>query len=247
MRQERLFKVMRVEPVKGSETILKVADNDAPLLIERRQGRGSVMLMATSADLQWTSLPKADLYTILIHQAVTHMSSRPESLRYLVGEDATLSINGHKAGETVRISGPMGDPVNVQLAAQENRVVCPIPTSRPGIYVAETSGDKTVEARTVAINVDAGESNVRVIDSTVLEERVSDTAVEVVSANESMLSAITQGRVGLELTKTLLILGLLVFIAQGFLARLFTNRIDRSEVDVTSALQKSRVAAARRS
>jgi len=100
---------------------------------------------------------------------------------------------------------------------------------------------------TLAANVDPMESNVRVVEASILSQTLELTGATVVSQAGALATAIEQSRQGRELAGLLLMCGIAVFILQSLLARYFTNRMSKPDHDVAESLQKSRVAAARRS
>ena len=100
----------------------------------------------------------------------------------------------------------------------------------------------------VAANVNASESNVRVVEGPALANSLDDTGVKVLNRAGSMADAIQDERRGSELSGRLLIAAIIAFILQSILARRFTNRINREDTtDLATTLQMSQVAAARRS
>jgi hypothetical protein len=100
----------------------------------------------------------------------------------------------------------------------------------------------------LAANVDARESDVKVLGTGAIETLLAPMGVTVISKDGDLAAAIEKNRRGSELAMLLLYLAVAVFILQSILARYFTNKISRDDVpDLTAALQSSRVAAARRS
>ena len=99
-----------------------------------------------------------------------------------------------------------------------------------------------------AANVNTSESNVRVVESAVLSNTLDSIGVKVIKDEGSMSNAIEKERRGSELSQRLLLAALIIFILQSILARRFTNRINREDTkDLSTTLQMSQVAAARRS
>ena len=96
--------------------------------------------------------------------------------------------------------------------------------------------------------MNTSESNVRVVESAVLSNTLDSIGVKVIKDEGSMSNAIEKERRGSELSQRLLLAALIIFILQSILARRFTNRINREDTkDLSTTLQMSQVAAARRS
>ena len=94
-------------------------------------------------------------------------------------------------------------------------------------------------------NVDPREGDVKVTEN--LEEIMASAKAELIPLTSEVAGLIKNSRKGTEISKSLLILALLLFLAQGFLAKLFTNRMtSKGEADLQESLRKHTVIAARR-
>ncbi len=135
---------------------------------------------------------------------------------------------------------------DVRVTQDGDQIVAEVSLSERGIYEIEAEDDKP--GVVVAANVNASESNVRVVEGPALANSLDDTGVKVLNRAGSMEDAIKDARFGSELSVRLLIAAIIVFILQSILARRFTNRINREDTtDLATTLQMSQVAAARRS
>ncbi len=240
----RFSKIIRVEPAAESQTILTVAQERSPLLLERHHGAGTVLMFTTSADRSWNELAIHPLYTMLLQQAVTNMTSHPDSRQATVGQSAALQVPGREIGDPVQLTDPAGVTTESKVTQAEQRSVCAIDTEFVGIY--EVAGTADLAATAVAANVDPAESNVRVVDAGALSSQLDPLGVRVVAESAALETAINSSRQGRELAGILLLMGIGVFLLQSFLAKYFTNRMSSGEADVSAALQMRRVAAARR-
>jgi hypothetical protein len=238
----RINTIIESEPAPESQVILRIAENNMPLLLAREIGAGSVLLFTTSADRSWNALAVHPLYAMLLQQAATTMSSQPESRLTACGEAMVHRIQSDakrltlvKPDGTSDIMRPdqIGETLNIELTAE-----------LPGIY---QYNDDTGSALTaVAANIDATESNVRVIASKSLESKVDSIGLNVIDPGSSAADAIKSARRGSDLSSLLLTLAILCFLIQSVIAKIFTKKISRGETDVAASLQLSQVAAARR-
>lgn len=240
----RFSKVMKVKAANGGQTILSLSEDNTPLLLSRPVGEGTVLLFTTSADREWSNLPVHPLYTMLLQQAATNLTSQPDTRKVTVGEPAELSLAGRKVGERVDMNKPEGK-VNVTVTQNGARIVAAVDTDLIGIY--EVPGVDEFPTVAIAANVDPDESNVRVVDAGALSNELTPAGIEVVEPGDAITKAIELVRGGAELTRRLLIAGIVIFLLQSLLARYFTHRMSEGETDVIASLQMSRVAAARRS
>jgi hypothetical protein len=235
----RFSRVVNVKPKASGATILSVAEQELPLLLHRKVGRGAVLLCTTTADRQWSQFAINPLYPMLMHQAVTNMTSDPDARKITAGETADLPVTGRKVGDLAKVVDPKGITSDVRITQKGEQPVCSVETEVPGVYA--------LPGMAVAANVDAGEANVRVVDTMTVTNKLNPLEVRVAGEGDDLAVAITEARLGRELSFWLLVLGIAVFLLQSFLARLFTHRMSKVEsVDVGASLQMSRVAAARR-
>jgi uncharacterized membrane protein len=242
----RFSKVVAVEPAPGSETILSIAETNTPLLLSRKVGAGTVLLFTTSADQTWSSFAVHPLYAMLMQQAVTSLTSRPDAVQFTAGEDVALPVTGREVGDSVALTKPNGEASAVRVTQNRDQTVAAIEFDQLGIYQIAADGAKP--GMVLAANVDARESDVKVLGTGAIETLLAPMGVTVISKDGDLAAAIEKNRRGSELAMLLLYLAVAVFILQSILARYYTNKISRDDVpDLTAALQSSRVAAARRS
>ena len=244
----RVRKVIRVEPHSGSQKLLSVSEDGLPLLLSRQIGTGTSLLFTSSADRSWNELPVHPIYTMLLQQAVTSLTSHPERQQFTVGESTDIPVTSREVGEVVHISTPSGEKLDVKVSRSGQISVCALDPDEAGIYhLAGKSDDDTAGSVTVAFNVDPAESSVRIVEAKALDKQLGPIGVKVIANSAKLAGAIEDGRKGRELADILLILGILAFILQAVLAKRFTDRMSEDKTDVSSALQMSRVVAARRS
>jgi hypothetical protein len=175
------------------------------------------------------------------------LTSDPDRLQLTVGSDASLPLREREAGEFVALLTPgTEEPEEIRVIQNGDQLTAPVSLTKHGIYEIKAEEGKPGVA--IAANVNASESNVRVIESAALTNTLDPTGVTVLSREGSMSQAIEKERRGSELSHRLLLAALIVFILQSILARRFTNRINREDTkDLSATLQMSQVAAARRS
>ena len=249
----RITKQIEATPAENGEVLI-TSQSGNPVLLSRSTGSGTVLLFTTSASKRWNNLPREPLYTILLQQAVTMLTSDPDRLQLTVGNDASLPITNREAGEFVALfkypGGVMSpdtkEPEEIRVIQNGDQMAAPVSLTTHGIYEIKAEGDKP--GVVFAANVNTSESNVRVVESAVLSNTLDSIGVKVIRGEGSMSNAIEKERRGSELSQRLLLTALIIFILQSILARRFTNRINREDTkDLSTTLQMSQVAAARRS
>ena len=242
----RITKQFEATPTENSEVLI-TSQSGNPVLLSRSTGSGTVLLFTTSASKRWNNLPREPLYAILLQQAVTMLTSNPDRLQLTVGNDASLLLTKREAGEFVDLLRPdTKEPEEIRVIQNGDQLAAPVSLTKRGIYEIKAEEGKPGVA--IAANVNASESNVRGVETAALENTLDSTGVQVLNREGSPSKAIKDARRGSELSQRLLLAALIVFILQSILARRFTNRINREDTkDLSTTLQMSQVAAARRS
>ncbi|MFP6899984.1 MAG: hypothetical protein VCA36_03510, partial [Opitutales bacterium] len=241
----RVQRVMKVTPDADSVTILSLSDSKLPLLLEKKVGLGIVLLFTTTADRAWSNLAVHPLFPMLMQQAVTHLTSRPGERNTLVGGSVQIPLAGQQAGDVVTLRTPDDESSSITLTVLNSGiVVCPVEVDGAGFYDIETETNAVVS---MAVNVDSQEADARVISSDSLEKELEGTRATVISPEGNLASIVKDGRKGMEISITLLLLAFAIFVLQGYLAKRFTSRMTSSgESTLEESLHKHTVAAARR-
>lgn len=238
--------VVQVEPAPDSQTILSLAENEIPLLLSGNVGSGSVLMFTTAADRSWSEFPLHPLYVMLLQQTVTNVSSEIGSRNVTVGTLCRLSAPGRNVDDRVGVTNPQKEIRETKVTlSQQLQPICAFEPDKVGFYKVALAKETGTPEAVMAVNVDSSESGVPVLKKAELEGRLGSLNVAVAEQKE-LKGAIEKNRRGRELSTILLVLGIVIFILQSLLAKLFTNRMSDPETDITTTLEMSRVAAARR-
>ena len=188
----RVLAVLPVRPPENDPLVrtLLALEDGTPLLVERRQGAGRLVYLATSADLGWTDLPARAAFVPLVHALTLALGvadvGRPEPA-HVVGTPRELPVEGLAPGAVIRVTDPQGT-VHA-LAAPEATFTR---VSRPGVYRVEAGG-KTFA---FAAATPRAESDPRRIDEAELLAKLPRDAVEIVPAVERPAAGGSEGRPG---------------------------------------------------
>ena len=240
----KIRKVLQVKPDASADTLLTLSRKGLPLLLEKRVGAGTVLLVTTTADRDWGNLCVHPFFPMMAQQSITHFTSRPGERTYTVGVPGEVSFTGLQADASVTLAEPESDPRGVSLSVRDDGgVFCSVDTEVPGFYEVQPEGQSS---SALAVNILPSEADVKVLPSDALGSALGKPEW-VVPLDANLEQLIKQSREGLDISRTLLILALVVFLLQGFLARLFTSRMSGDDAtDVTESLRKQTLAAARR-
>jgi hypothetical protein len=146
----RFFRYMQLRPSEGDKVLVALEDG-TPVLIERQQAGGRVLLLTAPLDREWNDLPIHPLFVQFIADAA----------RYLVEQDPTTQtarvggpvVTGLTASGGGQIFDPQGRRV---LALGEASAVDRFIPDQAGFYEIRGS----VGQKWLAVNVDARESDV---------------------------------------------------------------------------------------
>jgi uncharacterized membrane protein len=243
---------MKLSP--GGRAILNVAGEGTPLLAERTVGRGKVLLFASSADRTWSNFIIHPAGPMVVHEAISYLTTPQHERPMLVGSPLVMALpegSGQPGGagspmpsgapETPASTGstasaggqqfvtfrlPSGQTQTVSVVRRGGVDSVPAATldsmDAPGFYEGLSPTGPTIVA---AANVETSESDIACMPAQTLSAALPGVALRVITPEESIATVVTQDRVGMELWKYLLALGLVVMVVEGFLARMFSRRM----------------------
>lgn len=147
-----------LEPFDDTDevTTLLRTEGGLPLLVERKVGRGRVLLFTGTVDLGWGSFPLQSSYMPFVQRVVTYLggeaSGGGERLSALVGDVVEVDLPGGVVEATV--TGPDGP-----VAAKVRGASLAFTPTVAGAYLVETPGAPPLAW--VAVNTELAESDVR--------------------------------------------------------------------------------------
>lgn len=109
-------RLTRVKPKPGAKVLAATSTGD-PVLLERRLGRGTVLLFTSTADSDWSDWPKGRLYVPLVHQMLGYLTDRLDQNRRIHHEAA-----GRTSAEKPGVSESDGKVFVRNAAAIESQI-----------------------------------------------------------------------------------------------------------------------------
>lgn len=162
-------------PTKEAETVLYFKDN-SPAMLERQVEQGRVLFFATSADMEWTTLPIRSAYVPLMQRSVEYLARRASNFgdkNLRAGSPIQLDVSG-LVNERAIVRGPLHEPDAMKRHVLEPRdgLVAMTP-ARSGVYEVWAESDEEgkgtrLEDLSFAVNVPAEESNLVGVKAEVL-------------------------------------------------------------------------------
>lgn len=194
----RIFRYLQlsIAPSEHPVCILSTVANDEPLILEKTIGRGRVILMATSADDSWNTLPKSAIFLPLVQELVGYLASgHAQRLNFDVGELMEVTVPAHAFRQTVRIFLPDAtEPLIAQVMPKDERFVVSLEqTTRSGIYELEVPGaDGSVQRVLCAVNVDPREGDLARLSLDEVRARTGQVDIEVVASAQPSARALAR-------------------------------------------------------
>jgi len=204
---------MPVEVLDGDKVLIRLENNE-PFLIERRFGEGRLLLVLGGLNNRWNDFPVHPVFVSFIIETARYLSGTHDiSKMHTAGDTLSLAQVGSVSGQVV---DPDGNPV---LSLADTTREQQIKLNKPGFYTVYTT-EKEVS---VAVNIDALESDLQTISQEVLD-RWQDAAAGQDPADAVAGSRVPeQEPVPTELWHWLLLLLALVIIGESLLGNTYLN------------------------
>jgi hypothetical protein len=154
----RVYGYRAVKPVESAQ-ILARFDGGSPALLERRVGRGRVLLWATTLDRTWSDLPVSSVYLPFVQRSVRYVAGYQEPKPWLsVGQvlDPALVSSARVTQRVVLTPSARRVPLN-----DEGREVMEL--TEAGFYELRGREGQDIPV-VVAANVDPAEADLSTID-----------------------------------------------------------------------------------
>jgi hypothetical protein len=215
--ETRFLKVMQAKPSAGATTVLSLAGNASPILLEHSLGRGQVFMFTTASEPGWNNMALTPVFPMLLQQMVTYLTAREFEKPRLVGNSLSLSYVDQPDSSDAVFDTPSGETVTVPV--RENRRQYEAVLDRAletGFYLARVSVQ--APGMPIAVNPDTAESDVRCLPASALAENFRESGILVAGTDEELLDAIGQTRPGMSYWRFFLAAGLVLLLIESLLA-----------------------------
>ena len=203
------FLIAEPPPANRSEQVRVLARwNDAearPAVIEKRLGRGRVLLWTITADRQWSDWPVDPTYVLAVRSAAMAIA-RPDGRE---GEATAGEPIRHRLAEGERVVDPRvvapgaadPEPAAVEQADGSGPALVHARTARAGVYAMKWKDNTGAErGHTVAVNPHKAESDLTPISNAELTDLMGNLDVPIIHYTVGETNLAGQGR---EIWKTL--------------------------------------------
>ncbi len=163
--------------------VLARFDDAEPAIIEHPLGAGRVLLFNTSANDEWSDLPRRKAFLPLVDRTLARLSSAGYRKSYVVGDTIILPVANAGIGKDVAVVAPGGSKIPTRMLMGRNTLVRTDPVTEVGVYHVEIDG-KTEKAFTV--NTSRTDSPLSPMDGEALKAWWSPADVEVIAAEDAL-------------------------------------------------------------
>jgi hypothetical protein len=227
--ETRIMRMFDVEPSPSSFTVLKLAGNGGPVLLEHSLGRGQVFMFTTTADTAWNNMALTPVFPMVMQQIVTYLSGREFERPRSVGDSLALTYVDQPDASDAVFETPSGETITVPVREAGGQYVALLENAtEDGYYTARVS----VQAAgvPVAVNVDPRESDVACLSDTELRANVEGLGLEVATDDVGLAAAIDANRTGRSAWRIFMLAALVFLVLECLLAdRMMTRNRSKAQ------------------
>jgi hypothetical protein len=157
-----LRRLVGIEPSEGAAVLMRGAAGGGtamPLLLEKRFGRGRVMLFASTCDRDWTDFPLRPAFVPWLYRVVSYLAQ--ERLAgvpiYATGAAVPVPFSAGEGLPQVTVRKPDGNLGRAELTGDAAAPLQFADTAEPGVYTMSERGREATPALFVT-NLDGDES-----------------------------------------------------------------------------------------
>ena len=214
------------DPNPNAIQIMLRFSNSDPALVERKVGRGKVILAASGAGANWNQLPLKASYVPMLYQMISYLGIGPTSSRNLrQNEPFYLALPLSDANKPVRVTNPDGKTDSQNSKLDEGGVSFAYnATVQAGVYRLAVAGSKTTDA--FAVGLPSDESNLAYADprASAVESGVPNGVLTVANSPSQLQASVRQSRYGTEIWRPFVWAVLALLFCESLLANLFGRR-----------------------
>jgi hypothetical protein len=202
-------------PVGDASETLAWFDDVAPALIEDVFGAGHVLFFNTTANDEWSDLPRRNSFVPLLDQALHRLTHARLNRTFEAGEAVALALPSVGTNATATITTPGGRRLVPVLQPLDGPTIARLDTTdEVGGYTLRASGDSGSSEMSFVVQVGRGDSPVAKADAGILQAWWGSVPLEVVHPDPAARpdQAVAGGRV--LLWPWLFALGALAFLAE---------------------------------
>ena len=169
--------------VSKNDVVLARFDNETPAIVERALGAGRVLMFNTSANDEWSDLPRRKSFVPLLDRMLSYLSAGGLKRNFTVGEAVILPLSEFPTGGEVTVVSPSGATLSPRLLNVRGQTFVHLAeVAEAGAYRIEGADKKTI---VFTVNAARADSPLGAMDAKALEAWFAPANVEVMSAESA--------------------------------------------------------------
>jgi hypothetical protein len=194
-------------------------DDGQPLLLERAAGSGSVLMLGTGVQGEWTNLPLKPLFLPLFARLTFHLAgAEADRSQVAAGAPLVIPLGGQSGTPEVEIVRPSGDVLRVRSPEANAQTFRYADTHDPGVYLLRLTGTASPRQFAFAVNMDPEECDPAVTTAEELKGRFGRHPFVVCDNPDDLAGTIHRLREGKSLWEVFLAAVLAGLVFEAFLA-----------------------------
>lgn len=157
----------QLTPVDDKTQTLLSLDRGVPLIVEKKQGRGRVVAVATTASPEWSNLPLQPFFVPLAQRLVTYLATQSTTPAWqFVGAPLQLNLKKEQGDVPFTFTDSTGKEDEYKSRREgEAALLETRPVSSPGVFELRQKDAAAAPVRRFAFNVNPAESQLKTLSS----------------------------------------------------------------------------------
>ncbi|GEM_PF-602827 len=216
-----VYRHERMAADRATARVLTRLDDGEPLLVERVDGGGRVLMLGVAATASWTNLPLRPIFMPLLVQLTTHLSGAdPMRTNLIAGQPLEHGFAAGAGPIEIELIPPDGETLRLQASG---RFRYPN-THEVGIYELRVHDAEHRLRTAYAVNFDPAEADPTKIAAGELEEMLGGAPLLIAEDADDLTAIFVRLREGRSLWGTLLAALLILLIFETFVSNRFGGR-----------------------
>jgi len=195
-------------------------ESNAPVLLTRTHGRGSVMLWTSSLDADWNTLPTRQDYVAFLHEIVFHLAGQHLTRNVAAGMPLLIELPDDMALDRTAFYGPDDTQFAPASAGDElERMARLEQTLQPGFYRFGPADDRTRADEFFAVQSERDESDLTPLTDDQIQELCQNDRMKFVASHDELTTAMFQDESRSEFSHYLLIVFVLILLGETWMTR----------------------------
>jgi hypothetical protein len=224
----------KVDPQEGDAVIARYTDfRHCPAFIEKTLGKGRVLMMTTGIDRRgWNDLPVADWgFPVLADQMMQYLSHASQAVfNYTAGQDVMLAVDPSPRIPAYLLAKPGLQQLRNDIPPGTTNMLVPEVDQLGNYRVTGIDTDAKYE-RGFSVNADADESRLDRLSKDELDAHLRAERYGMARDIENLQRVVKTGRLGREAFPMIILVLLLVFVGEHFVANRFYDAEKGAETE----------------